>query len=133
MYSALSRRLLLLVTLVLVGSACASASGDAGDDDSDATPRDVITTAQLQRDGSISALQVIRKLKPTWLQRRGQQSLNSRTELLLVVDGAVSNDLGPLRSLRAADLREIRFMDAREATLRYGISASGGAILVYTR
>ena len=121
--------LLVLAAVALTG--CASSGG--GGDAEPGTPRNVITADQLSEMSNQTAYQAVRKLKPRWLQRRGQVSFRFQTHLLVVVDEAQFVELGYLHSLRAGDVREIHYMDPREATLKFGDRANGGAILVYLR
>lgn len=124
-------RVPLLVLAVVALTGCASTGGGGYDDP--ATPRNVITSEQLQEISNQTAYQAVRKLKPRWLQRRGQVSFRFQTHLLVVVDESQFVELGYLHSLRAGDVREIQYMDPRQATLKYGDRANGGAILVYLR
>ena len=120
-------RIALAVVPVLLLTACASA-GSSGSSSS----RDVITLEQLQTMPDQSLYDVIRKLKPTWLSKRGQVSFRSDTQMLVVVDEGQYHDLSILNSLTAGNVVELRYMDPRRATTKYGIRANGGAILVST-
>lgn len=121
---------LVLVLLTFV-AACAS-TPDAGGDDGDGSSRDVITMAQLDAAGGRTAYQVVRQLKPHWLQRRGQVSFQGQTSLLVVVDDS-HREVGVLNTLRAEDIREIRYLDGRRAMMRYGDRANGGALIITLR
>lgn len=123
---------LLLVPLVAVAAACASTPEPAEEGETSSS-RNVITTAQLDGMATQSAYDVVRKLKPRWLQSRGPVSFRGRTNLLVVVDEGQFEGVGHLRSIRAGDVREIRYMDARRGMLKFGDQANGGVILVYMR
>lgn len=120
-------RIALAVVPVLLLSACAS-TGSSGSSSS----RNVITLEQLQSMPNQSLYEVVRKLKPTWLSKRGQVSLHGNTQLLVVVDEGQFHELSILTSLTAGEVVELRYMDARRATTKYGYQANGGAILVST-
>lgn len=122
-----------LVVVAVLGLAACASTGGQGDGNGTSNARNVITGDQLQEMTGQTAYQAVRRLKPRWLQRRGQVSFRFRTTLLVVVDEGQFYDLGYLHSLRADDVHEIRYMDPRAATLKYGDRANGGALLVETR
>lgn len=124
-------RMTLAVVIGLMMTACASTAG--GDQTRSTSSRDVITAEQLQSMSNQTVYDVVRKLKPTWLQKRGQVSFRGNTEMLVVVDESQFHDLSLLTSLNASSVDEIRYMDPRKATNKYGIRASGGALLISTR
>ncbi|MDE2678241.1 MAG: hypothetical protein OXI76_10065 [Gemmatimonadota bacterium] len=120
--------LLLLAAAGLATSlaACASAGGS-----SDGGPRrdpNVITAEELVDFATTNALDAIRRLRPRWLQGRG----NLRPTV--VVDGARMDNLeDALQSIQAASVRTMRYMSASDATMRFGTNFQGGAIEVTTR
>lgn len=106
-------------------AACASSgSGERG-------PRrdpNLITAEELSDFTTVSALDAIRRLRPRWLQGRG----NLRPQLVL--DGARLGNLEDgLRSVQAASVRTMRYLNASDATMRFGTNYLGGAIEVITR
>ncbi|HUG39411.1 MAG TPA: hypothetical protein VMM12_02945 [Longimicrobiales bacterium] len=127
----LTRLMLPLVLAVAAAGACASTGGSG--DGGAVTSRNVITGQQLAELSSQTAYQAVQKLKPRWLQRRGQVSFRGQTQLLVVVDEGQFYGLGYLHSVRASDVEEIQYLDSRRATLKYGGRANGGAILVSMR
>jgi hypothetical protein len=50
----------------------------------------------------------------------------------IYVNGSFFGDADSLSSIQARNVREIRFLDARQATLRYGTDHTVGAIVVTT-
>lgn len=111
----------LLAVLALGG--CASSS-------SDGTSRDpnLITRAELEAVGNISALRAIERLRANWLRTRMGDG-----DPVLFVDGIRQQDTGYLDTMRAADIEQIRFRSASDATTRYGTGFNAGAIEVTTR
>ncbi|MCY4574401.1 MAG: hypothetical protein OXF01_16585 [Gemmatimonadetes bacterium] len=107
-------------------AACASAGGS-----SDGSPRrdpNMITAEELVDFSTTNALDAIRRLRPRWLQGRG----NLRP--MVVVDGARMDNLeDALQSIQAASVRTMRYMSATDATMRFGTNFLGGAIEVTTR
>lgn len=124
-------RMTLAVVIGLMMTACASTGG--GERTESPSSRDVITAEQLQSMSNQTVYDVVRKLKPRWLQKRGQGSFRGSTELLVVIDDSQFHDLSLLTSLDASNVEEIRYMDPRKATNKYGTRASGGALLISIR
>lgn len=99
--------------------------------------RDVLTEAELADAQHLDVYDAVRRLRPVWLRsQRGQDSLTPRAAarrgVRVYLDGVHFGDIDALRNLNVADVREIRHLDAREATQRYGIDHAEGAILVTT-
>lgn len=117
------RRLLaVLLASVALAAGCAT-TGAPGD----GTPRgsqNHIIEAELQPLHQLSAYQAVERLRPRWLRSRvGRQAQ-------VVVGGTPGQDLSALRTIRATDIREMRFVSAADATTRYGTGYDGGAIIV---
>jgi hypothetical protein len=112
-------------------SGCAS-TGGGGSFDSD-----LITLEEIDRLGpGISAYEAIERLRPTWLRDRGVNSANPAFEndtLPRVHIDTTPYTINDLRSFRGTDAQSIRFMDARDATTRYGTGYVNGLIVVTTR
>jgi len=84
-----------------------------------------------------NALQIIQKLRPQMLTGRG---LGSPTDVTgetskprVYVDNISYGDLGTLSNLTANQIKEIRFMNSRDATTQWGTGHMGGVILVTTK
>ncbi len=107
-------------------AACASTSGSG-----DGSPRrnpNVITAEELVDYQTVTALDAIRRLRPRWLQGRG----NLRPQA--IIDGARMTNLeDALQSVQAASVRTMRYMNAADATMRFGTNFVGGAIEVISR
>ena len=82
-----------------------------------------------------TAWDLLSKIRPNFLRSRGPSSLRDLTPVTAVVyvNGSLYGKLESLKSLNAEDLREIEFIDASEATTRFGTDHVGGAILIRTR
>lgn len=128
------RRRIGLAALVL--AACAGPPSPAADTSpSQGSARDVITRTDLEGHEDLSAFEAIRRLRPTWLRYRGQAVLTSpeREGLRVYLDGSYFGDAAALGQLRVVAIQEIRFLDARRATMRFGTGHTVGAIVVTTR
>ncbi|MDH5588991.1 MAG: hypothetical protein OEZ65_08885 [Gemmatimonadota bacterium] len=117
-------------TLVLLAAGCAS-SGQQGGRTSSGSGN-VITAEELEGVGSLDLLTAIQRLRPRWLQSRGSASFSGDAALpRVILDGVPQNSgLDVLRTVRAVETQELRYMSASDATTRYGTDMVGGAILV---
>ena len=118
------------------GGAIASASGA-----SRTTRRnpEIIDEAEIASRASdaANALQIIQKLRPQMLTGRGLASPTDVTgesaRPKVYVDNISYGDLSTLSNLNATQIREIRFLNSRDATTQWGTGHMGGVILVTTK
>lgn len=97
--------------------------------------RTVITEREIEESALLDAFEVVRALRPEFLRTRGSSSfrVTEPVEAQVYVDGVRTGDPASLRRLPRDVVREIRYIDAREATTRYGTGHGAGAILVATK
>jgi hypothetical protein len=94
----------------------------------------VITAQEIAALTVVDAYEVVEKLRPEFLRSRGPSSIrNARPDYAIVyIDGVRAGGLSELRRVPRGVIAEIGYMAAADATTRYGIDHSGGAILVQT-
>lgn len=113
----------LMLGAVIAG--CAGPAATAGE----GTPRAaryVISREQIEASGSTNAFDVIESVRPQWLGgHRGGATLP-----VVYLDGIRFGELESLRTIGTTDVAEIRYIDPREASRRFGAGHSGGAIEV---
>jgi hypothetical protein len=112
------------VGLMLALLACASGSRPSG-------PRrnpELITRQEIEATDALTALEVIQQLRPTFLRPPGQAD-----PVIVYVDGVRRGYTAELRSLQRNSLEQIRYVNANDATLRWGTGHRSGAIEVTTR
>jgi hypothetical protein len=82
-----------------------------------------------------TAFDVVQQLRPEFLRTRGSASVRDPTpvEAVVYLDGVRLGAPSALRGISKVTLKEIRYMDANEATMQYGTGHRGGAIVVTTR
>ena len=120
---------LAILMLVLPVAACAtSARGTGGS-------RDVITEEQIRSVSVSSAYELIQRLRPEMLQGRGRTSVSDPTAPypVVYVNGVRARGFDELRSIAATDVQEIRYINAADATTRYGTGHTSGVIEVRLR
>jgi hypothetical protein len=91
------------------------------------------------RDQTDDAMGIIQRLRPQYLRARGATSLGNAAGgraipyARVVVDGMPRGELSVLTQIPAMTVKEIRYLGASEASVRFGTGYDGGAILVTTR
>lgn len=97
--------------------------------------RNVISLAELQEERlqPYSTFEAIQRLRPNWLRSRAGTISSGPVFPVVVMDGRRFGELDTLLSVPVADVQEIRFRSAGDATTRYGTGYMGGAIEVITR
>ncbi len=113
------------VALVMLAG-CATRGAESGP----RRDRDVITAEEIEEINVATAFDVIRQLRPEYLRSRGQMSLrDSEPEYAVVyLNGVKYGGLEQLRTIRAMDIAEIRYIGASDATTRWGTGHFGGVI-----
>ena len=119
------------LALCVALGACASGGGSSGPPRSSSA---ILTGEELQVDAAMDLYTVIQRRRPQWLQNRAPSTAQGRQMITIILDG-VRQQGGPelLRSIRASDVDSARYMNARDATTRYGTDMTAGAIVVATK
>lgn len=92
--------------------------------------RDVLGVDEIRRDGSGTAYDVIRRLRPEFLSRAKARGVDDLP--IVFLDGIRVGEIDVLRTIGVTGLREIRWLGPDEATLRFGTGYPAGAICVIT-
>ena len=115
-----------LVAFGLTTLATACASGAGGERGPRRDPN-LLTAEEMAEYASFNCLEVVRRLRSRWLQGRAGDPM-------VIRDG---NQMGLaeefLPQIPVGDVESIRFLNATDATMRYGTGVAGGAIVVTTR
>lgn len=119
--------------------------------DDRAPSRDVLTTEQIRRAHSGDLYQLIQALRPEWLRTRGTGSMRETARgsadglgeveiavqpgipsIRVYLDDSLLGDVDALRGVDPGMIGQARFLDAAQATQRWGAGHIHGAILVET-
>jgi hypothetical protein len=114
---------------LLALSACASQPRSAGSSSS----RTTLTSEEMQRAGYPDLFTTVQSLRPQWLQRRGQTSIRGRSDVKVYLDGSLLGGPETLRQISTRSISSIRYMNALEASERWGLDHDQGAIVISTR
>ena len=81
------------------------------------------------------AYEVVQRLRPNWLRRRGPTSRRSpgSGDVTVYVDGVQYGDVSTLRSMPVGDMVGMAYFSAADATVKFGGRQGGAVIEVYTR
>ena len=133
-----------IVSSVACSSSGTSASGVGGGAVGSGTAsaridRDVIAEGEISTRAAdaANALQVIQKLRPQMLRTRGLASPMDKTgetvQPRVYVDNIEYGNLSTLSNVNASQIREIRYINSRDATTSWGTGHMGGVILILTK
>jgi hypothetical protein len=135
----------LLAAACVVAAGCASGGGgasvdEAGDVAPDALQASVparsspnrLTGDEVRATTAGNLYDAVRRLRPQWLRARGASSIISpeATEAVVYVSGIRQGDLRTLQNIGVDSVNGVEFIDARDATTRWGTGHGGGVILV---
>jgi len=117
-----------LFLIVFLASACASAGGGGGGGSPNRISRD-----QFNPDDG-NAYVIIRRLRPSWLRPRTQGTIVNPEPAFAQVylDQTHLGDVNVLANISSQGIGSIEYMDALDATTRYGTGFAGGVITVRT-
>ncbi len=127
-------RMLFLLLFLTFSTGCAS-TGTRDSSGRRLNP-DVITRMELEeiQQANQSVYEAIGRLRVTWLRPRTPASIQFNSDRLpkAMIDNQ-QFELDFLRQLPIEEVHELKFVDAREATFRWGTGFANGVIEVTTR
>lgn len=144
------RSSMFMIALVVAGAACASSGGSSGGGtsaiSSGARPgnSNLITLAEISRGNYGNALEIVENLRPSMLRPRGATLSNPNTtgvsadqatsvNVVVFLDEVRLGEPSRLAQVPAGSVREIRFINARDATTRWGTGVSSGVIQIISK
>lgn len=101
---------------------------------------------ELSRGNFRTALEAIQALRPNMLRQRAMtlrqggtgsrmatSASDARVPVVAYVDDVRVGDVNRLGDIPATTVREIRYVNSQEASVRWGTNHASGAIVVYTK
>lgn len=119
--------------LVLISTACAPLSQGAGDVIVPSPSRSYITAEEIRAAASATALDAVRALRPTWLVKRGPQSVSYESDIIVYLDRARLGGVRALSEIAAGSVTALEFLNPAQANYRFGAGHPYGAIVASTR
>lgn len=122
---------LLVAGALLLFSACGTSSQSS----SQGGDPDFISAEQMESaaERHNTAHSVVENLRPLWLRKRGQNSIENPSDIVVYVDGSRYGTPDVLHQILANDVASMEFLSPAEATNRYGTGHAHGAILVNSK
>ncbi len=127
---------LALSVLACAGAGPASGSAAPASTASSTSSANVISRVELSAAGSVSAHEVILRLRPSFMRDRGLTSITggaARSRSVVFVDDSEHGDIESLKNFPASRVEEVRFYTGRDATTRFGSSYGAGVIQLIMR
>ena len=124
------------MVMALVGGIACASTGEGTDDGSPRTTgRDAdITREELEATTVDDAMEAVSLLRPHWLRARPTRTITDPNPVVgVVIDGMARSTRSDLAQLPIGQVERISFLNAGDATIRYGTGFTGGAIVVTTR
>jgi|RhiMetdeSRZDD1v2_1073273.scaffolds.fasta_scaffold67654_2 hypothetical protein len=91
----------------------------------------VLSEVEIERAGTGTAYDAIEHLRPQYLSLG--RTAGTTGQRVVYLDGVRIGGIDALHGIRSANVREIRWLDSRAATQRFGTGHSVGAILILTK
>ncbi|MGQ0766411.1 MAG: hypothetical protein ACT4OZ_12180 [Gemmatimonadota bacterium] len=135
----------ILAALLLVLAFSTACSGGGGTSSAGSVPRPVRGGQNLITEGEIaelgqgleSAFDIVERLRPTMLRSRaatfGTSQAGEAIAVIAYVDDVRLGETGNLRTVPRLQVREIRYVNATDATQRWGTGHGSGVIQVISR
>jgi hypothetical protein len=93
--------------------------------------KSIVHSRELATTPARSLYDALRRVRPEFLWRRHPTPMSPEGFYAgVIVDGTPMGDVLSLQTLPATHVREVRYVTARDAMLRYGPGYEGGAVLV---
>jgi hypothetical protein len=94
--------------------------------------RDCIYSEEIQNNSATNAYDLVSSLRPHWLRGRGPKSIvNEEASYPVVyVNDSRHGDVNSLATISTDQITEIRFFNAGDATIRFGLNHPSGAIAI---
>jgi hypothetical protein len=124
--------------------ACTSGSGGGATAARPSGSSTLITLDEISRGTYSTALDIVESLRPSMLRPRGMSLSNPNTtgvsadqavsiSVVVYLDEVRLGEPGRLSTIPAGSVREIRYINARDATTRWGTGVSSGVIQVISK
>lgn len=123
-------RIASITLLAVLIAGCASTGEGTQGDRSRITPEEVQEAAS----STTTAYALVQRLRPHWLRKRGRSSIENPSDIRVYMNGSrYGSTPQDLRNINAENVASLEFLNAAQATNRYGTGHDHGVILVSTK
>jgi hypothetical protein len=121
--------------LAIAGCLVAVACGPAPRTAEPTPSRRVLLEDEIQGAQVATAYQIVARLRPEWLRRRGRVSVRDPTAgaVIVYLNDMRQGGVSALDAIVAETVLEMEYLNGQEATTRFGTGHGGGVILVRLR
>ncbi len=121
--------------LAIAGCFVALACGPAPRTAEPTPSRRVLLEDEIRGTQVATAYQIVARLRPEWLRRRGRVSVRDPTAgaVIVYLNGMRQGGVSALDAIVAEAVLEMEYLNGQEATTRFGTGHGGGVILVRLR
>ncbi len=93
-----------------------------------------ITAEELAGTSVNDVMEAVSLLRPQWLRARPSRTINDPVPVVgVVIDGMARSTREQLAQTPIGQVERISFLNAADATIRYGTGYTGGAIILTTK
>ncbi len=128
----------LVVLLAALGVAACAAASQGGQ--TAARSSNIITAEEIASISAANAYEVVQRLRSKWLITRGTPGARDPIlegglsgGIVVYLDGVRRGGVEALRDIPVEQIRELRWIDAKDATTRYGTGHTSGVIEIYSK
>lgn len=123
------KRLLVACVFMLVAeTGCSVPRGVEGLDKG----RAILTADEISETSAHTAYEAVQICRPAFFVARGFKTLAGTRRPVVYLDGLYFGEVESLNYVLASEVRDIRFMDGKDAAIRYGTNHVSGVIVVTT-
>ena len=122
-----------IAALMVAGSAGCGSLTSMGAMDPTRPRFDLITQDQILSAGGSDLYELIRKIRPYWILKGGDDTSENPGVIYVFFDGTRMGGLEALRSLPTSGINYIRWLDGIQAASRWGLDHERGVIYVSTQ
>ncbi len=120
----------------LMFAGCSPGNQDTGNGATPRTSNNVITRQELVSVQMANAYDAVQRLRPSFLRPRtiaggtltGRGSSSVQDYAVVYVDGIRKGNPDFLKTIPTAEISEVRYLNAMDATTRYGMNVAAGVI-----
>lgn len=99
--------------------------------------REILTADEISKSGALTAYDAIRIRRPAFLTPQGPKTTGGVTRSTMhpavYLNGMYYGEVESLKDLIAMNIREIRYIEAKDATIMFGLGHVAGVIMVTTQ
>ena len=123
------------VRVLLMLAVAAGLWGCSSLDHGPSRDRNLITPEEIEASGARNAYELIQRLRPLWLQSRGERSVRLETAIVVYQDNAMLGGIDTLEGIPIELVRSVRALDSAEAGRLPGLGSRHveRAIMISTR